>query len=69
MNADGGAVTRLTNSVGDDEAASWSSNGGQLAFASNRDGDYELYTINTDGSGQAQLTSNDTVDRWVLWAQ
>ena len=69
MNADGGAVTRLTNSVGDDEAASWSSNGSQLAFASNRDGDYELYTINTDGSGQAQLTSNDTVDRWVLWAQ
>ena len=69
MNADGGAVTRLTNSAADDEAASWSSNGSQLAFASNRDGDYEVYVMNADGSGQSQLTNTTRVDRWVLWAQ
>jgi Tol biopolymer transport system component len=77
MNTDGpstgsgvtSAVTRLTNSAGDDEAASWSSNGSQLAFASNRDGDYEIYVMNTDGSGQSQLTNNDVQDRWAAWAQ
>ena len=77
MSADGpstgsggaGAVTRLTNSAGDDEAASWSSNGGQLAFASNRDGDYDVFVMNADGGGQSQLTNNTGVDRWVLWAQ
>ena len=69
MSADGGAVTRLTSSIGDDEAASWSSNGSQLAFASNRDGDYEVFVMSADGSGQAQLTNNTGVDRWVLWAQ
>ena len=51
INADSGTVTRLTNSAGEDEAASWSPNGSQLAFASNRDGDYEVYIMNTDGSG------------------
>ena len=42
---------------------------GRIAFVSDRDGDYEVYTMNTDGSGVSQLTNNDTVDRWELWAQ
>jgi Tol biopolymer transport system component len=69
MNRDGSAQTRLTNSPGEDEAASWSPNGQQLIFASSRDGNYEIYMINRDGSGQTRLTSTGLPDRWVLWAQ
>jgi Tol biopolymer transport system component len=69
MNANGGGVTQLTNSSGEDEAASWSPNGQQLIFASNRDGNYEIYLMNADGSGQARLTEQSSQERWVLWAQ
>ncbi len=53
----------------EDEAATWNANGSQLAFASNRDGDYEIYVMNADGSGQAALTDNTADDRWPAWAQ
>jgi tol-pal system beta propeller repeat protein TolB len=32
----------------------------RLAFASNRDGDYDIYSMNTDGSGLTQLTNLPT---------
>lgn len=40
---------------------------GLIAFQSDRDGDYEIYVANPDGSGQTALTSNgasDTVPAW-----
>jgi Tol biopolymer transport system component len=55
--------------VAEDEAATWNGNGSQLAFASNRDGDYEIYVMNADGSGQSALTDNAAEDRWPAWAQ
>lgn len=33
----------------------------QLAFTSNRDGDYEIYVIGVDGEGLQQITNNDQV--------
>jgi TolB protein len=41
---------------------------GKLAFASERDGDYEIYTINPDGSGVARLTNNPAADREPVWS-
>jgi TolB protein len=35
---------------------------GQIAFASTRDRNYELYLINPDGSGETRLTKNDYDD-------
>ena len=32
--------------------------GTKIAFVSNRDGDYEIYVMNADGSGQTNLTNN-----------
>jgi Tol biopolymer transport system component len=29
-----------------------------IAFASNRDGDYEIYMMNADGTSQTRLTDN-----------
>jgi Tol biopolymer transport system component len=32
---------------------------GKIAFSGNADGDYELYSMNPDGTGRVQLTHND----------
>lgn len=42
--------------------------GDRLAFASNRDGDYEIYLIDIDGTGLRQLTDNDGVDFDPAWS-
>ncbi len=44
------------------------SGGGRLAFASNRDGDYEIYVINLDGTGLLQLTANTAYDFDPAWS-
>ena len=41
---------------------------GRIAFASNRDGDFEIYTINPDGTDLQQLTFNDTYDAYPDWS-
>jgi TolB protein len=35
---------------------------GTIVFSSNRDGDYEIYAVNPDGTGLTQLTHNDFED-------
>jgi dipeptidyl aminopeptidase/acylaminoacyl peptidase len=57
--------------VSDDSAAEgsaiWSPDGKQIGFSSNRDGDFEIYVMNTDGGPQRQITHNnvdDIVEDW-----
>ncbi len=38
---------------------------GQIAFVSNRDGNYELYLMNADGSSQQRLTNTPDVTEWL----
>jgi hypothetical protein len=40
---------------------------GQIAFASNRDGNYEIYTMNEDGNDVTRLTDDDADDREPDW--
>ncbi len=47
---------RLTQD-GNNEEPSWSPDGLHIVFTSNRTGQYELYTMNWDGSRQRKLTS------------
>lgn len=42
--------------------------GGRLAFASNRDGDYELYLAEVDGENLEQLTDNRYLDFDPVWS-
>ena len=35
---------------------------GRIVFASKRDGNYEVYSMNPDGSGQTRLTNNPAID-------
>ncbi|HEX8501288.1 MAG TPA: Ig-like domain-containing protein [Pyrinomonadaceae bacterium] len=42
--------------------------GGRIAFASTRDGDSEIFTMNKDGGDQRQLTANTAADTWPRWS-
>ena len=58
MRANGAHERRLTNSPGvNDFDPEWSPDGRRIAFASNRDGDDEIYTMKPNGSGVRQLSS------------
>jgi Tol biopolymer transport system component len=41
----------------------------KIAFASDRDGNYEIYTMSADGSDIFRLTENDGEDRNPAWSQ
>ena len=40
----------------------------KVLFASNRDGDYEIYSIGSDGTGLTKITSNDADDRFPVFS-
>jgi serine/threonine-protein kinase len=42
----------------------YSPDGGRIAFTSSRDGDYNIYMMSADGTGETRLTSNTAVD-WM----
>ena len=41
---------------------------GKIVFASDRDGNYEIYVMNADGSGQTRLTTSNYDDKWPSWS-
>jgi tetratricopeptide (TPR) repeat protein len=58
--SDGGAIpTRLTTDSSDMAPAA---HGNKVAFMSNRDGNWEIYSINTDGGDLKRLTNNSAND-------
>jgi TolB protein len=60
-----GQPVRLTDAAGFDSYPTWFSEGQKILFVSERDGDKEIYVMNADGSGQANLTNNPGVmDVW-----
>ena len=40
----------------------WSPAGDRIAFTSTRDGDYELYLMDTDGGNVTRITDNEHTD-------
>ena len=70
MNADGSGVTRLTStsvSVVDTDPT-WSPDSTKIAFATNRDGNYEVYSMNAaDGTGLLRLTNRPGNDLEPAW--
>jgi TolB protein len=41
---------------------------GKIAFQTNRDGDWEIYSMNPDGTGQTRLTNNAAADFEPAWS-
>lgn len=70
MNAEGsGTVRQLTDNGAQNSAPDWSPTGEQIAFASDVDGDFEIYLVNADGSGKVrQLTDNVIDDHAPEWS-
>jgi len=47
---------------------SWSPDGSKIVFSSDEDGDWEIYTINIDGTNLLQLTENNVYDGSPVWS-
>ena len=41
---------------------------GKIVFQSDRDGDWEIYVMNADGSNVVQLTHNSAADEYPVWS-
>jgi Tol biopolymer transport system component len=70
MNADGSDKRNLTNNPGQDGLSwefSWSPDGSQILFTTDRDGNIEIYVMDADGGNLTNLTNNPATDRSPSW--
>lgn len=68
-NSDGSSSVRyLTGPPADEVEPSWSPDGSRIAFASNGDGNWEIYVMDTGGSNARRLTVNSADDRQPAWS-
>ena len=58
-------ITRLTNNSSYDYSPFWSPDGTKIAFTSERDGNAEIYIMNSDGTKQTRLTNTFDIDEWA----
>ncbi|MEM7087143.1 MAG: hypothetical protein AAF489_13230 [Bacteroidota bacterium] len=57
----------LTHHEADDRYGSYSPDGAHIIFESNRDGNWEIYSMDADGKNQQRLTNNEADDRRPSW--
>lgn len=62
ISVNGGDLRRLTDVPGYDAEGSYSPDGAQIVFCSDRDGDPDLYVMQADGSGTRQVTNSPGYD-------
>jgi Tol biopolymer transport system component len=76
VNADGSGQRRVTHTMGRHDGnpvwsypgtAAWSPNGRMLTYATKRDGNFDVYVVNADGSGERNLTRSPERDFFLAW--
>ena len=78
MSADGGHQRRLTQSEVSNPTTprqvffqiepAWSPDGSEIAFASRRNGSYDIFVMKADGTGTRELTSGKENDNHPTWS-
>lgn len=69
MNADGTGLTNLTKHASDNAWPYWAPDGKRIAFTSDRDGNFEIYTMNPDGTALTNLTAHPATDAVPAWGK
>lgn len=65
--ADGSQRRNITSASSDDYTIAWSPNSQQLAFETDRDGNWEIYSVDACGGGLRRLTNNSSDDENPAW--
>lgn len=68
INVDGSGEKRLTDSPGLDAFPAWSPDGKRIAFATDRDGNWELYVMDANGAHQRRLTNTPEDESSPAWS-
>ncbi|MBI1369234.1 MAG: hypothetical protein GC162_11350 [Planctomycetes bacterium] len=65
---DGNTTTQLTNDPGNDVMPAFSPDGKQIAFASDRAGNWDIYVQGVDGGAPVQLTNDPSQELHPSWS-
>jgi len=69
MNIGAGGETQITDTPNNDESVPvWNSDDSELVFASDRDGNWELYTMDPDGANPLRLTNMNGYESDPSWS-
>ncbi len=66
-NEDGSGVTRITDNQAREVFPRFSPDGSQIAFSSNREGNYDVFVVSATGGKPRQLTFHSADDNVVGW--
>ncbi len=69
VGADGSGLRQLTDAPSTaEESGQWSSDGTRIVYQTNRDGNFEIYSMGPNGGDVARLTQNRSGDYWPdMW--
>ena len=68
VGADGSDPINLTDHPASDSCPAWSSDGGKIVFASEREEGWEIYVMNADGSELRRLTDSNGTNAEPAWS-
>lgn len=67
MELDGSNQKNITNNSGTDWSSTWTDDGDRLIFDTDRNDNWDIYSVGEDGSGLTQLTDHPADDRYPAW--
>jgi Tol biopolymer transport system component len=67
MNADGSNPVNISKNPSVDSEPGWAPSGEKIAFSSNRDGNFDIFTMSADGSNQTNITRSNRHDAYPDW--